>query len=110
VTLCQICHSALTEARKIVRLSEDSLGPVSVPERDWPSVFEFWALNDRQLPMKVARESWNQTADQYMLAGRESVAICEVDHNLPMVEALRCSRLLLSADGLADAEAHVQIG
>jgi hypothetical protein len=72
VTLCQICHNALTEARKIVRLSEDSslLGPVSVPERDWHNIFELWALNDRQLPMKVVRESWNQTADHYMLVER----------------------------------------
>ena len=69
VTLCQICHSALTEARKIVRLSNDSsrLGPVSVQER---TVFELWALNDRQLSMQVVRERWRQSADHYMLVER----------------------------------------
>jgi hypothetical protein len=72
VTLCQICHSALTEARKIVRLSKDSslLGHISVPERDWHKIFELWELNGRQLPMKVVRESWNQTAAHYILVER----------------------------------------
>jgi hypothetical protein len=75
VTLCQICHSALTQARKFVRLSEDSsrLGPVSVAERDCHNIFELWALNDRTLPMKVVRESWNQAADHYILVERIAI-------------------------------------
>lgn len=72
VTLCQICHTALTEARKTVRLSKDSslLGHVTVPERDCHNIFELWVLNGRKLPMKVIRESWNQTADHYLLVER----------------------------------------
>lgn len=72
VTLCQVCHSALTDARKIVRMSEDPmrLGPVFVPERDCHNIFELWALNDRHLPMKVVRGSWNQAADHHMLVER----------------------------------------
>ena len=72
ITLCQICHNALTQARKIVRLSKDPslLEPVSVTERDWHNIFELWALNDRKLPMKVIRESWNQATDHFMLVER----------------------------------------
>jgi len=72
ITLCQICHNALTGARKTVLLSENSaqLEPVSVPERDWHNIFELWELKGRKLPLKVVREWWNQTADHYFLVER----------------------------------------
>jgi len=72
ITLCQICHNALHQARRTVRVSENStlLGPVSVPEGEWHNIFQLWALSERELPLKVVRQSWNQATDHYYLVER----------------------------------------
>jgi hypothetical protein len=75
VTVCVICHGSLTSGRDRVRIRDDisQLGPVSVPERDWHNIFELWDTNDRKLPLKVVRQTWNQGADHYTLVERIEV-------------------------------------
>jgi len=69
VTLCQICHNALTQARKIRQVADkpELLGSVTVPMRDRHNIFELWELNGRKLPIKVVRQSWYGAAGQFML-------------------------------------------
>jgi hypothetical protein len=75
VTLCLICHGSLTKARERAEIRDDisKLGPLTVPEREWSNIFELWDVNERQLPFKVVRESWNQASDHYILVERIEV-------------------------------------
>jgi hypothetical protein len=74
VTLCKICHSSLTAAREVVRLTEKASPqkPSADQKQEWSNIFQLWKSNGRALPMRVVRQSWNPDVDHYLLVEKVS--------------------------------------
>jgi len=75
ITLCQVCHNALTAARQIVRLSENSelLPDMPVSETGPHNIFQLWMKTGRTVPIKVVRDHWDPNTGNYMLVERVEI-------------------------------------
>jgi hypothetical protein len=65
VTLCKQCHDALTAARKIT-LGQKQLRRIQMKLSTY-NIFQLWAMNEKNLPLKVIKKTWNGNLDQYYL-------------------------------------------
>lgn len=66
ITLCRLCHEAMTERRtRQALLKHPSLRHVGDPAKKFDNIFEFWALNERQVPFLACKDSWNPNFAQH---------------------------------------------
>ena len=68
ITVCQPCHEVLTERRtRQALLKHPELRRLGDPAKQSDNIFELRALNERQLPFKVRKDSWSKAVSQYYL-------------------------------------------
>lgn len=66
ITLCPDCHNALTECRtRQAILSDPQLQKMAQPNKKSDNIFELWALNGKQLPFRVRKDSWSLKTVQF---------------------------------------------
>ena len=74
ITLCAACHHALTEQRtKQAVLKNPEILKSAKPDRANQNIFELWALNNKELPFRVRKETWNTEIDQYYLVEKVEI-------------------------------------
>lgn len=68
VTLCELCHEALTRARteRAVLRAPSFLKAAGLRAcAPTNNVFELWKLNGEQLPLRVVKETWSRSVPQF---------------------------------------------
>ena len=66
VTLCRLCHEAMTERRaREAAFKHPAIRALGDPTKKSDNIFELWALNDRQTPFLVRKDTWSTKVSQY---------------------------------------------